>query len=216
MGKGLFIVGTDTDVGKTLISSIIVKNLKDSGVKVAYYKPVVSGGTCDMDFVKAFVGLKEDISYMNSYTMEKPLSPHLASNIENITIESSIINKKFKSLMEENEVVVCEGAGGIKVPLNYDGLLIGDLVKDFNIPVIIVARAGLGTINHTLITIESLKRSNINIKGIVINGYEEANICHIDNKNTIKNLIDEEILAVVPKVKDTNDLKNFKILGGLI
>ena len=158
-----FVTGTDTNVGKTVVSAILCNSLKAS-----YFKPIQSGvlDGFDSDVIRKFTSSR---IIPEVYKLTKPLSPHLAARYDNIDIDIHKIQ-----LPQEDNLIV-EGAGGLMVPINEKSLMI-DLIKQLNIPVILVARTALGTINHTLMSIQMLKNYDIKIHGIVLNGKKMVDI----------------------------------------
>ncbi len=172
MGKNLktvFITGTDTGVGKSIFSSYLALKLFPEGKKVAISKPIQTGIPKDTDFLKELTGNK--IPVFNTYSFSLGAAPSVASAIENKTIEIKKIITEIKNLEKEFDCVIIEGVGGIAVPIKQN-YLVSDLIKDLNYPVIIVARPSLGTINHTVLTIEFAKQKGLNILGFVISGYD--------------------------------------------
>ena len=158
----LFITGISTDVGKTIASAIIVEALEAD-----YWKPIQAGAldNSDSHFIKANIKNQKSKIFPNTYQFQTAASPHLASALEGVTIDlNKIIEPKT-----DNHLVV-EGAGGILVPLN-DADCVVDLIKP-DYKVIVVSRHYLGSINHTLLTIQALKNQKINIAGIIFNGDE--------------------------------------------
>jgi dethiobiotin synthetase len=154
----LFVTGTDTDVGKTLISSWICLHTQAS-----YWKPIQTGACSsplDQDVVHALAKVP---IYPESYIFKAPLSPHAAARAENTVIDTTKIIKSNESRL------VVEGAGGVLVPLAPSIFLI-DLIQQWHSPVLIVARSGLGTINHTCLTLEALRHRQIPILGVILNG----------------------------------------------
>jgi dethiobiotin synthetase len=181
----LFITGISTDVGKTIASSIIVESLQAD-----YWKPIQAGDIdhSDSHKVKSYISNTKTQILENSYQLNTPASPHLAAAIDNITIDI----KKIKEPQTKNHLVI-EGAGGLLVPLNETDCII-DLIKP-DYKVIVVSRHYLGSINHTLLTIETLKSRNIAIAGIVFSGAENKSTEEIIlNKTNIKCIgrIDQE------------------------
>lgn len=159
--KGIFVTGTDTNVGKTLVSGLITKAINGT-----YFKPIQSGNEegCDKKFVKETFALDASQVLPSIYEFKAPFSPNQASELEGITIDKSKL-----TLPENHKALVVEGAGGIMVPLTQDLLLI-EVIKKFNLPAVVVARSALGTINHTLMTLQILKQYQIPLLGLVING----------------------------------------------
>jgi len=202
----VFITGTDTNVGKTLITAGIAGAAASFGYTAGVYKPVQTGIemfngriiNSDLDFVN-FVDQK--IITKCGYNFSLPAAPALAAEIEKIKIETEIFIKDFEELNKKCDVVIVEGAGGFLVPV-YEDFLIRDLVKLLNIPLIIVARPDLGTINHTLLTIEAAKNSGINILGIIISNYpkDTDDIVIKTAPEIINKLSKIEILGIVPNL----------------
>lgn len=161
----IVVVGIGTNVGKTIVSSILVQNLK-----AAYWKPVQAGDLEDSDSNK----INRLTSYGNLIILEKwrlkiAASPHKSAHLENINIDKS----DFK-LPEVTNNLVIETAGGLMVPVNQDGLLYIDIVENWNLPVVLVSRNYLGSINHTLLSINLLKQRNISILAVIYNGIEDV------------------------------------------
>lgn len=153
-----FVTGIDTDSGKTLVSAILCEALGYD-----YWKPIQAGMPRDTDSVKSLVSNKHIKFHKESYFLKTPASPHAAAKIDNIQIRLSEI------MLPSTSNLIIEGAGGCLVPLNDSDFII-DLISKLNAPVILVADLYLGSINHTLLTLEALKKRNIGIKGIIFNG----------------------------------------------
>ena len=173
----LFITGIGTDVGKTIASAIITEALEAD-----YWKPIQAGDldTSDSYKIKAYLSNDKTVIHSNSYALNTAASPHLAAELDKIVIDL----EKIIEPVTENHLVI-EGAGGLFVPLNNQDCVI-DLIKP-DYKVIVVSRHYLGSINHTLLTIEALKNRNITIAGIVFNGDEnKATESIILNKTGIK------------------------------
>lgn len=218
MNKGVFIIGTDTDVGKTFVSAGLVHALKAKGVDVGYYKPALSGAIedsegnlipGDVDYVKRVANLTESYDQMNTYLFKEPVSPHLASRLENKAMDVDLINEDFESACDRHDFLVVEGAGGLIVPFIEYEYFLYDLIKEFDLPVIIVTRASLGTINHTALTVNNCKQLGIEIKGLIVNGYEKTDAID-ENIRCIKAVTGEKILAVIPKVESSVDFTNIR------
>lgn len=215
MSKGIFVIGTDTDVGKTFVTAGITYILRKNGLNACSYKAVQSGGVYeginlvseDAQFVKNITSINEAYEVMNSYCLKTAVSPHIAAEIENIKIDKKIILEGYKKLEEKYDFIIAEGSGGAVVPLIRNNYYMYDLIKDLHIPVVIVARAGVGTINHTVLTVEFLRNKGIDIKGVIINGYE-GNFYEDDNMRVIKEITGLEIISVINKVKE-KEYKSF-------
>ena len=190
VSKRIIICGTDTDVGKTIVSSFFVQ-----GLKGIYWKPIQSGteeGT-DTKTVCNLLNLEPNRYLSERYKFKAPVSPHWAAEQEAGFIEPS--NLKLPDL---DELVIIETAGGLMVPLNRDWLQI-DQLKVWGAPIILVARTGLGTLNHTLLSLEALKYRNLDVLGIVLNGPP-----HKDNPKTIEQFGNTKILANLPIFEEVN------------
>ncbi len=186
--------GTDTDVGKTLISSFFVR-----GLKSYYWKPIQSGieNETDSQSILRLSGIKKEKILKEAYIFNKPVSPHWAAEIDGKKIDTNLL--KIPSI---DGSLVIETAGGLMVPITRSFLQI-DQIKKWNLPVIIVCRSSLGTINHTLLSIEALKNRNIKILGLIINGKK-----HLDNPQTISQFCNLPIIAEFPRLinVDKNNL----------
>jgi dethiobiotin synthetase len=156
--KKYFITGTDTGIGKTLVSAIMT-----SALQATYWKPIQSGSS-DQAVVRELTGLSDAHFHPTQYAFRASLSPDQAASLENITIDLSTCK-----LPQISKPLIVEGAGGVFVPLNEQECML-DLMKQFAIPVVIVSRGQLGTINHTLLSIEALRRRDIPIHGVVFSG----------------------------------------------
>jgi dethiobiotin synthetase len=157
-----FITGTDTNIGKTVVSALLTL-----GLGYAYWKPIQSGlaPITDTDFVRSATGLDDSYFIPERYRLTQPLSPHAAAKIDGVEIALS----DFQLPLTDKPGLIVEGAGGLMVPLNDQDLMI-DLIRSLNIPVCLVARSTLGTINHTLLSIAALQHAKIPILGVIING----------------------------------------------
>ena len=158
----LFVTGTDTGVGKTLVSAVLL-----AGLEGAYWKPIQTGSVegTDSQWIRAVTGLDKNRFLPEAYLFAPPVSPHLAARMEEKPISIDSIN--VPDVRADHLII--EGAGGVMVPLDEKFFMV-DLIKKIGAPVIVVASSRLGTINHTLLTLEQLKRKGIEIFGVVMNG----------------------------------------------
>ena len=188
------ICGTDTDVGKTLISSFFVR-----GLQSFYWKPIQSGIETETDSqsILRLSGIKKEKILKEAYIFEKPVSPHWAAEIDRKKIDINLLN-----VPKIDGSIVIETAGGLMVPITRNFLQI-DQIRKWNLPVIIVCRSSLGTLNHTLLTVEALKNRNIKILGLIINGEK-----HLDNPKTLREFSKLPIIAEFPRLNniDKNNL----------
>lgn len=176
--KGLYILGTGTDVGKTYITALWLKRLREAGHDVAYYKAAVSGAPSitesDAGYVKQVAGLSQADDTLLSYVFDEAVSPHLAARHEGKVIDRTVVNKNFCHVARAHAYTTVEGSGGIICPLHVTDTelyMLEDVVKDLNLPTIVVATAALGTINSTVLTIYYLQSKGIPVKGIIVNHY---------------------------------------------
>ena len=182
MSKQYFISGIGTDVGKTLASAILCHRLGAS-----YWKPIQSGSENDSRQINSWLGNSVKI-YPESFILSKPLSPHIAAEYDNVHISE---DKLLKPTCEEDLIV--EGAGGLMVPLNRKGLLMADLVKEWNMQLIIVVRHYLGSINHTLLTLQYCREKKMNLAGLIFNGKDD-----FDNEKIILQHFPLPVLLRIP------------------
>lgn len=189
--KHLFVTGIGTDIGKTLISAILVEKLKCD-----YWKPVQAGELENSDTIKVqrLISNTTSVFHLETYRLTQPYSPHKAAALDGIEInEKTIITPKT------NNQLLIEGAGGLMVPLNSRALVI-DLIKQLDAEVILVSQNYLGSINHTLLSIEALKQRGIPVKGIIFNGEENASTeSYITAYTQIAHLGRVPVLTVVDK-----------------
>lgn len=216
--KNIFITATGTDVGKTYISALLVKAFRESGLNFGYYKPALSGavkmpdGTLvagDADYVVKISKLNINPCDCVTYCFEEAVSPHLAAERAGVRIELDKILEHYSSLLKKYDNLLIEGAGGITCPFNLkdNKLLLSDVIKALGCDVILVADAGLGTINSVVLTYEYAKLCGINILGVIYNNYEPNNFMHDDNIKQIENLTGLRALALVK-----NGDKDIKLL----
>ena len=176
MAKGIFITGTDTGVGKTYVATGIAASLRAQGVNIGVMKPaetgcrIRSGDLIPSDAISLAkaAGAHDPLTLINPYRFRKPLAPSVAAELEGKKIQKSRIMNAYRTLARRHDFMIIEGAGGIMVPLSEYYLNL-DLARAIGLPVVVVARPGLGTINHTLLTIAALKERGISIAGVVIN-----------------------------------------------
>ncbi|MBN8548024.1 MAG: dethiobiotin synthase [Deltaproteobacteria bacterium] len=159
--KGYFVTGIGTDVGKTVISAILVQALGAD-----YWKPIQAGslGFTDSNIVRSLISNAESVIHPEAYRLNAPMSPHAAARLDGIHIELDTLR-----LPAVTRPLIVEGAGGLMVPLDT-GFLVRDLISSLGLPVILVSRNYLGSINHTLLSVEALKAKGIEIAGIIFNG----------------------------------------------
>ena len=205
--KGIFVTGTDTGVGKTIITGYLAKYFLEKGYNVITQKWIQTGCTTGISadvkthlkiMGKKIKDIKGYLPYVCPYTFKFAGSPHLASRMENKRIGRQKILKSFRFLSRCFDLVIVEGTGGALVPLDKKHLAI-DIVKELNLAVLVVAQNKLGAINHTLLTIEALKKRKINISGIIFNNARcEKKQIIADNPQIIKTLTKVTVFGTFP------------------
>ncbi|HEY6779922.1 MAG TPA: dethiobiotin synthase [Thermoleophilaceae bacterium] len=176
--RGCFVTGTDTEVGKTVVAAAACAALTARGVRVAAFKPVVTGlddpvGEWPRDHELLAATTGQAPADVAPYLFGPPLSPHYAAELANATIDPAHVVAHARRTSTATDVLVCEGVGGLLVPLT-PGYLIRDLAIELALPLVIAARTGLGTINHTLLTIEAARAAGLRIAGIVLTPWPDA------------------------------------------
>ena len=207
MKQGFFVTGTDTNVGKTVVAAALVSALRKRQ-PVCYWKPIQTGIETDDDTqtVRALAACSETEILAAGYRLEKPLSPHLSAALAGVKIEISEIASLFDRANDDYFWIV-EGAGGILVPLNDKDLMI-DLMARLKLPIVIAARSGLGTINHTLLTVKALQNRKLEIAGVVMNGEPNA-----ENRRAIEHFGGVNVLGELPFIQNLNaeNLNNWQV-----
>ncbi|WP_308008776.1 dethiobiotin synthase [uncultured Fusobacterium sp.] len=193
LNKGYFIIGTDTGIGKTYVSTLLYQGVKK--INGGYYKPVQSGAfemlgklvSPDVEFLCEYNKIPYDVD-MTTYLLRAEVSPHFAAEIDKTEVKPEKIKKHWEKLTKKYDTLIVEGAGGLFVPIIRGKYYMYDLVKMLDIPVIVVTGNRVGSINHTMLTVNALQNMGIKIQGFIFNsiersydrtGYEE------DNRNVI-------------------------------
>ena len=180
----LVVCGTDTDVGKTVVSAWLVQ-----GLKAHYWKPVQSGldGGGDRQRVQTLLNLSTDRILPEAFAFQQPVSPHWAAELDGVALDPDALNRP-----RIDQPLVVETAGGLMVPLTRQWLQI-DQLQRWQLPIVLVARSGLGTLNHTLLSLEALQRRNLPVLGLILNGPP-----HADNPGTLEHFGGVPVLAHLP------------------
>ena len=210
MSKAVFLTGTGTDIGKTYIAGLIIKKLAEAGKNPAYYKAAMSGNDRREDgslipgdalFVQKTSGISQSLEEMCPYVYENAWSPHLASRVEGNPVDLEVVRKGFLETADKYDFITMEGSGGILCPLCFDErrIQLEDVIREFELSSILVADAGLGTINSVVLTAEYMKAHSLPIKGIIFNHYHPGNIMEDDNIFMCEHMTG---LPVIAKVQD--------------
>lgn len=227
MAKGFFITGTDTGVGKTVIAGALILIIRHLGFRVCGMKPIETGCLrteslerraeskikdtllipADGMFLKEIADTDNSIDLITPVRFENPLAPFPASEIEGIPVDIEKIKEAYAELSRKYDAIVVEGIGGLLVPLRRDYFVL-DLARDFGLPVIIVSRPGLGTINHTLLTVHYAMKEGLAIAGIIIN-YSlppEKTLAEGTNPEIIRRISPVPILGIFPHLEDKESI----------
>ncbi len=210
----IFISATDTDVGKSYVSKHLISEFLKLGKKVGYLKPFQSG--IEEGILSDQKNIEEEnpnIEAKTTYETKTPCAPYISAKIDNIKIETKKVKADLLELEKNNDVIIVEGSGGLYVPVDEKKLMI-DVIKELNTPLLIVTRPNLGTINHTLMSIECAKNKDIEIVGVVISNYPEntKDPAVLSAKEMIENYSDTKVVDIIKKgQKDLLSLAKFLI-----
>lgn len=207
MMHGIFITGTDTGVGKTMVAAGIAAALRARSINVGVMKPIHTGCKTrngkvipeDSLLLAKAARVDDPIELITPFTFKEPVAPFVAAIENNVRIDINRITKSFKALCERHEYMIVEGIGGLLVPITRN-FYVADLIKRLDIPAIIVTRSGLGTINHTMLTINCLKERKIPLRGIVINYSDKKKntLAEKGCRETIERLSGIPVLDIIP------------------
>ena len=192
MSKALFVTGTGTDTGKTYVTGLIVKKLQEAQKNPAYYKAAMSGNDRRPDStlipgdalaVQTMSGIDQSLTSMCPYVYEHAYSPHLASRLEGNPVVMDVVKHGFADVAADYDYVTVEGSGGILCPICFDEarIQLEDVVNELHLSSILIADAGLGTINSVVLTAEYMKTHGLPLKGIIFNHYHPGDVMEDDN-----------------------------------
>ncbi len=208
MNSAIFITGTDTGVGKTVVAAAVALALKRKGLDVGAMKPAATG--CrrrggeriseDVEYLTGACGCEDERELVCPYMLREPLAPEIAAEREHARIDIRKITRAFKELSRRHEALIVEGAGGLFVPIKRNYFML-DLVEALCIPMVLVVRPGLGTINHTLLSCEAIRSRNTDLIGIVVNDYpKKPSLAERTNPEIIRRYSGCRMLGVMPKL----------------
>ena len=197
--NGIFVTGTDTEIGKTFIACGFAALLKQAGVEVGVMKPISTGDTRDAEFLRLAAQVDDPMDLINPITLRYPLAPSVSANIEGRHVDLSAVTRAYAILKEKYDYMIVEGVGGIAVPITDDKLVV-HLIKEIGLPILIVADAGLGTINHTMLTVAFARKYDIQILGIVLNRFrtEKVSFVEMTNPSEIERMTQIPVIGLVP------------------
>ncbi len=212
--KAYFITGTDTGVGKTSITAGLAGSLRKIGMDVGVMKPIATGfpnktGFKSSDVAKLVdaASIKDPEDLINPVFLPLSTSPYDATKLLELSIDMPLIFEQFKKLLSMHEILLVEGIGGIMTPITKN-FFVADMIKGMGIETIIVTRATIGTLNHTVMTCKMCKDFGIKIRGLVINSFDEKGTPAEKNApTTLYELTNVPILGIVPFIKDLNKIE---------
>ncbi len=220
MIPGVFVTGIDTDAGKTVVSTGLVRAWRAAGKTVAVMKPVASG--CEPEpeglrnddarrLIRAS-GLPLPYKQVNPYAYKAPIAPHIAARSEGVEIEIEVIRSAFEQLQESADRIVVEGVGGWMVPINASRTM-ADVARALGLPVVLVVAVRLGCLNHTLLTAEAIRRSGLPLCGWVANRLDSQCLQLEENIAALKERLDAPLLMDLPR--ENNEAALMQHMSGI-
>ena len=200
MTQGVFVTGTGTEVGKTVVAATIARTLAGEGRRVAVFKPAVTGldegVETDHELLRRASGSDQSDEEIAPYRYGPPASPHLAAALAGEEIDPERLRRAAAAAASGAEAIVCEGVGGLLVPLS-PSYLVRDLAADLGYPLVVVASPGLGTINHTLLTVEAARAAGLEVAAVILNpGREDPSEIERSNRETIADLAEVSVFSL--------------------
>lgn len=201
--KIFFVAGTDTAAGKTMVAAGLASALRLKGIKTAVMKPISCGGAEDALFLMRAAGMNAPLSLVNPIALKEPLSPNVAARTEKVKIDLIKIDQALNSLKKDFEVVVVEGCGGLLVPIDEKNLVI-NLIPRLKARTVLVSRSGLGAINHSLLSLEALRRRRIEPIGVIFNRMQPGplSVPEKTNPEVVAKYGKTTSLGMFPYIKD--------------
>ena len=206
--KSYFITGTDTDVGKTVVTAGLARACADKGIDVGIMKPFAAGkrqtkgfSSQDTEILSKAARVSDPESLVNPQFFPLPASPYTASINLGQNVDLPNVFRCYKTLSDKHGVMIVEGMGGIMTPIlkNY---FVADLISEMNLDSIIITRTKIGTVNHTIMTAKICKQYNISVKGIIINNFDKEGYPSLELKRDLENLTGLNVLAIIPRLAD--------------
>ncbi len=214
--NGFFITGTDTDVGKTVVTACLATLFINQGLDVGVMKPIETGvdpecssaANSDAKFLMEVAGSPDAETEVCPYRLKTPASPYQSAQIEGTQIQPSAILEKFKILQSRHKMMLVEGIGGLLVPITRN-FNVADLVLEIGLPLIIVSRLRVGTLNHTLLTVNAAKQYGIKIKGIILNQQESGELSDVEKQQgkLMEEFSNLPILGTCPYIEDVSNIR---------
>lgn len=212
MSKGIFVTGTGTDVGKTYCTALLVKELREQGIDAGYFKAALSGAEellgklipGDAQYVCERAGITQPSEELVAYCYKHAVSPHLAAQWADDLVEFERVEACFTRLQSRYEYLVAEGSGGLFCPLRVGEhtILLTDIIRRTGFKLLLVCPAGLGSINGCVLTAQYARSQGLEIAGVLMNGFEQGNAMHGDNKKQIEHFAGLPVLGMVEQDGD--------------
>jgi dethiobiotin synthetase len=207
----VLVTGTDTGVGKTVVAAALVLAWRERGLRAIGFKPVESGAPsdepADSEVLAAASGLDEPLA-RPVLRLPEPLAPAVAADRAGLAVDTAAIEARVQALRESHEAVVVEGAGGLLVPFAW-GYTVLDLAAHAGLEAVVVARAGLGTLNHSVLTVDALRRRGVRVRAVVINGRgDPPDLAEETNPAALARLLPETAIVVLPRQAGRSPLEN--------
>ncbi len=217
----IFITGTDTGVGKTIVTSALARHLSDQGLKVGVMKPIETGVDepnklgSDAALLRWAANSQDSADDISPYRFDLPSSPHQAAKAARESIDIERIIDAFYRIKTDKDIVFVEGAGGLMVPIN-GGYLMSDLVTQMDLPLLVITRPQLGTINHTLLTTFTARAMELNLCGFLINGMpEKPDTVEMEAPHLLSSLASADLLGVLPFAQGSDQDKVITLAGAI-
>lgn len=196
MSKGIFVTGTGTEVGKTVVACALARMLKNKAMDVGAMKPVSSGSRQDALLLRKAAGTQDLLSLVNPVHFKNPMAPYTASWREKKQFSMQKVLRAYAELCRRHSFLIVEGIGGVRVPLT-ENVELADLILKMRLPAIVISSAKLGTLNHTLLTLEHLQRKKVKVLGIVLNFFDKRNKIDTTNQEFFRRR-GISVLAAIP------------------
>ena len=204
--KNVFITGTDTEIGKTYVTCLLLKSLREAGYNAVGYKPIACGDRQDARQMRETVDADFSLEEINPIYLKTPTCPYVAARLENTEIDKEAIIKGFDSLASKYNPVLIEGVGGWEVPLSSDCML-SDLVKEMDLPVILVIGNKLGALNHAILTLNAIKAKGLECLGVIFNNVTDSwDTACVTNRGVIEEVTGLPVLAELIHGQDYLDI----------
>ena len=203
---GVFVTGTDTGIGKTVVAAALGLAAQACGRTAVVLKPGQTGDdgtiTGDAEFCQTILGTEEPLEAISPFRLRAPLAPAVAARLEGVRVDPAVVRERHAALHERYDLVIVEGAGGLLVPFS-DGVDMAGLAAMLGLPLVVVARPGLGTLNHILLTLEAAHRRGLTVLGVVLSGFpDDPGLDVLTNPAALARLTPVPLLGVIPHDPD--------------